>query len=206
MSDPHRIASVEQLRAIIGDPNPAVALKLDTALNAHSRAFIARSPFVVLSTSDATGAQDVSPKGDTPGFVAIEDDRTLLVPDRKGNKLAFGLQNILANPQVGLLFAIPGVNETFRVNGTAELTADPAVLDRLAARGQAALLAIRVTIEQCFFHCGKAFLRSQLWRPEAWPAAERVSFGRIFAEKTGGDEQMARSIDAMIDEDYKTGL
>lgn len=206
MSDRHRIATVEELRAVIGEPNPAVSLKLETALNGHARAFIARSPFLVLSTSDGAGAQDVSPKGDAPGFVAVEDEHTLLIPDRKGNKLVFGLQNILVNPHVGVLFLVPGTNETLRVNGRAELTADPAVLERLAARGQAALLAIRVRVDECFFHCGKAFLRAQLWKPAAWQSAERVSFGRMFAEKTGGDDELARSIDAMIDQDYETGL
>ena len=206
VEDPHRIATVEALRAVIGDVNPAITLKLETALGAHARAFISRSPFLVLSTSDPDGRQDVSPKGDAPGFVAVEDDNTLLIPDRRGNKLVFGLQNILANPHVGVLFVVPGTGETLRVNGTAELTADPAALARLAARGQPALLAIRVRVEECFFHCAKAFLRAQLWKPAAWPESERVSFGKMFAEKTGGDEQMVRAIDAMIDEDYKTGL
>lgn len=204
--DPHRVSTVESLRAIIGEASPAVSMKLEPALGSHARAFIARSPFLVLSTSDAEGRQDVSPKGDAPGFCAVEDDHTLLIPDRRGNKLVFGLQNILANPHVGVLFIVPGTGETLRVNGTAELTADPAVLERLATRGQPAVLAIRVRVEECFFHCAKAFLRAQLWKPDAWPAGERVSFGRMFAEKAGGDEEVAKAIDAMIEDDYKHGL
>ncbi len=208
MSDRDRycIETAEQLRAVIGEPMPVIAMKVDAALNEYARAFIARSPFLVLSTSDATGKQDVSPKGDTPGFVAIDDDRTLLIPDRKGNKLIFGLQNILANPHVGVLFIIPGVRETVRVNGHAELTSDPKILERLSARGQPALLAIRVTIEECFFHCAKAFIRAQLWKPESWPAVERISFGKMFAAKLGADDQVAHSIDELVEEDYKTGL
>ena len=160
----------------------------------------------MLSTSDAEGRQDVSPKGDGPGFVAIEDERTLLIPDRRGNKLAFGLQNVLANPRVGVLFIIPGVRETVRVNGRAELTTDPQVLERLSARGQPALLAIRVTIEESFFHCAKAFIRSQLWQTSAWPVTEPISFGKMFAAKLGGGEEVVQQIDAMVREDYENNL
>ena len=142
-SNGHRIETVAQLRAIIGELNPVVQVKLMTELDDHCREFIARSPFLVLATSDADGNLDVSPKGDAPGFVAVENEINLLIPDRKGNKLIFGLQNILSNPHVGVVFMVPGTGETLRVNGTAELTSDPQILQRLAARGQPALLAIR---------------------------------------------------------------
>ena len=203
---PHAIHTVEQLREIIGEPLPAVQLKVWATLEPPAREFIERSPFVVLATADANGHQDVSPKGDHAGFVVVEDEHTLLVPDRKGNKLLFGLQNILANPQVGVLFMVPGTNETLRVNGRATLTSEPDVCVRLSARGQPALLAIRVTVEECFFHCAKAFIRSALWKPEAWPAATRISFGKMLAPRLGGDEQLAHAIDAAVDEDYRTNL
>jgi len=206
MADPHGIESAEALRAIIGEINPAVQVKINTAIDEFARAFIARSPFVVLSTSDRNGRQDVSPKGDGPGFVAVESDTTLLIPDRKGNRLVYGLQNIIDNPHVGVLFLVPGTGETLRVNGTATLTADPAVCHRLAARGQPAQLAIRVTVAECFFHCAKAFLRAQLWKPESWPENLRISFGKMLAPKFGGDAQLADTIDQMIDEDYRTNL
>ena len=135
----------------------------------------------------------------------MESDTSLLIPDRKGNRLIFGLQNILANPHVGVLFIIPGTNETLRINGRAALTSDPEVCRRLTARGQAALLAIRVTIEECFFHCAKAFLRSNLWKPETW-TPHHASFGAILAPRLGGDEQLAGAIDAMIDGNYRTEL
>jgi len=205
-ADNHRIESVEHLRAIVGELNPATQLKVFDTLIGPAQEFIRRSPFLVLSTSDEHGNQDVSPKGDAPGFVAVEDERTLLIPDRKGNKLVFGLQNILANPHVGVLFLLPGTGETLRINGRATLTADPAVLERLAARGQQAVLAIRVTVEECFFHCAKAFLRAQLWKPETWAAPHHVSFGKMLAEKLGGDQQVASTIDALIEEDYRTNL
>jgi uncharacterized protein len=205
-SNGHRIGTVAQLRAIIGEVNPVVQVKLMTALDEHAREFIARSPFLVLATADAAGDLDVSPKGDAPGFVAVEDDATLLIPDRKGNKLIFGLQNILSNPRVGVVFMVPGTGETLRVNGTAELTNDPHILQRLAARGQPALLAIRVSVQECFFHCAKAFIRAQLWKPETWPKGYRISFGTMLAPKVGGDQQVAEAIDQAIAEDYKNGL
>jgi PPOX class probable FMN-dependent enzyme len=204
--DPYSIETPEALRSIIGEVSQAVQVKINTALDDFARAFIARSPFVVLSTSDRSGRQDVSPKGDAPGFVAVEGDTALLIPDRKGNRLVYSLQNILENPHVGVLFLVPGTNETLRVNGTATLSNDPALCHRLAARGQAAQLAIRVTVEECFFHCAKAFLRAQLWKPEAWPDTLRISFGKMLAPKFGGDAQLAETIDQMIDEDYRTNL
>ncbi|MGH7894545.1 MAG: MSMEG_1061 family FMN-dependent PPOX-type flavoprotein [Candidatus Binatia bacterium] len=205
-ADANRITTTEELRAVIGEPSPATQIKVWPILEPPAREFIARSPFLVLSTADADGHQDVSPKGDVPGFVAAPDERTLLIPDRKGNKLIMGLQNILGNPHVGVLFLVPGTNETLRVNGRAELTRDPAVCERLAARGQPALLAIRVTVDECFFHCAKAFLRAELWKPASWPTGVRVSFGKMFAAKLGGDETMVQQIDAMIEDDYRSNL
>jgi len=205
MTDPHRIDSVATLREMLGEPSPIARGKVWTTLEPSAQAFIAHAPFALLATADADGNVDVSPKGDHPGFVVVEDERTLLVPDRKGNRLIFGLQNILVNPRVGLLFMIPGTNETLRVNGRAALTRDPAVCARLVARGQPALLAIRVTVEDCFFHCPKAFLRASLWKPESW-SEYRVSFGEIFAPKFGGDAAMARQIDEALEKDARENL
>jgi len=205
MSD-HTITTEEQLRAIIGNPHPMVQLKVMNELNEITGDFVRRSPFIVLATADREGNQDASPKGDHPGFVAIEDSRTLLIPERSGNKLAFGYLNILSNPHVGVIFMIPGTNETLRINGTAELTSDPAVCERLVARGAAAKLAIRVHIEQCFFHCAKAFLRSQLWKPETWTPHKIVSFGKQFATKTGASDEVAKQIDEVIERDYRENL
>ena len=205
MSD-HTITTEEQLRAIIGSPLPLVQLKVANELNEITSDFIKRSPFIVLATADREGNQDASPKGDHPGFVAIEDSRTLLIPERSGNKLAFGYLNILSNPHVGIIFIIPGTNETLRVNGTAELTSDPKVCERLTARGAAAKLAIRVHIQQCFFHCAKAFLRSQLWKPETWTPHKIVSFGQQFVANTGATDDVAKQIDEAIERDYRENL
>ena len=204
--DSHRISTVDELRTIIGTPSDLVPHKLWTALDETCTDFIQRSPFLLLATSDAEGDMDVSPKGDGPGFVAVEDETTLLIPDRSGNKLIFGLQNILANPHVGLIFLIPGTGETLRVNGTAELTSDPAILDRLSARGKPAVVAIRVRIKEVFYHCAKAFLRAQLWKSDTWPEKKKISFGKILAGKMGADDKMATQIDQFVEQDYKTNL
>jgi uncharacterized protein len=202
----HRIASVTQLRAIIGEPGALVPHKLLGALDDAAIAFIGRAPFMVIATADSAGNQDASPKGDAPGFVAVEHPGSILIPDRKGNKLVFTFQNILANPHVGLIFMVPGTDETLRVNGTAELTVAPEVLERLAARGAPAQLAIRVTIRECFFHCAKAFIRSQLWHPESWPERFKISWGEYLAAKTGADSKVADQIDQFVAQDYKTNL
>jgi PPOX class probable FMN-dependent enzyme len=202
----HRIDTVEQLRELLGHAMPGLDAKNIDHLNHFARDFLERCPFLVLSTANAAGAQDASPKGDAPGFVQIEDDRHIVIPDRPGNKLAYGLENILQNPRVGVLFLIPGTAETLRVNGRAELTRDPEVLGQLAARGRPAILGIRVTIEECFFHCAKAFIRSKLWKHEEWGERHKVSFGEMFAEQANADAEAARKIDAVIEEDYRDNL
>jgi uncharacterized protein len=198
--DGMRITSLEELRELIDEPHPVTRQKVFESLDEQMRAFIARAPFCLLATAGADGRLEVSPKGDEPGFVKVEDERTLLMPDRKGNKLLFGLQNILANPQVSLIFLVPASDETLRVSGRAELYRDPELLPRLATRGQPALVAIRIRIERCFFHCARAFLRASLWSPATWPEPHRVSFGRQLAPKLGGGEALAAQIDAAIDQ------
>jgi uncharacterized protein len=204
--DPHRITSLARLRELLGVPNSITPRKLLEGLDETAIDFIRRSPFLVIGTADADGNLDVSPKGDGPGFVVVENETTLFIPERKGNKLLFGFQNILANPHVGLIFMVPNTDETLRVNGTAELTADPLLLERLSARGTPALLAIRVTVRECFFHCAKAFIRSSLWHPETWPARGKISFGNYLAKKMGAGDDVARQIEAAVEHDYKTAL
>ena len=173
------IRTKEELRSVIGNEIPGLNEKNIDHLDQHALDFIAKCPFLILSTADQNGRCDASPKGDAPGFVQILNDRTLLIPDRPGNKLAYGHQNILSNPQVGLLFMLPGTSETLRVNGSAKLDASPTVLENLSARGRPAVLAIRVEVQECFFHCAKAFIRSGLWQQSSWPERpHRVSFGR----------------------------
>lgn len=206
MYDPHRIETEEQLREVIPPPRAALAQKIFDHVDEFARAFIARSPLLLLATSDAEGQVDVSPKGDAPGFVLVEGPQTIFVPDRPGNKLAYGFRNILGNPRVGMIFVVPGVTETLRVNGTAELTRDPELLERLSARGKPALLATRVRVEECFFHCGKAFLRSALWKPETWPRGVKANIGQQIARKLEAGAELARSIEEGLEKDYREGL
>ena len=205
-SDAFAIRTPEALRELVGPGLPGLELKNDKQLDEFAIDFLSRTPFLVLATSDANGNLDASPKGDGPGFVLVEDERTLIIPDRPGNKLVYGHLNILENPKVGLIFMIPGTPETLRVNGTAELTADPAVLERLAARGRPAVLAIRVHVGECFFHCAKAFIRSKLWKPETWPERHRVSFGEMLVKKAGGDDSTVRAVDESVEADYRDNL
>ncbi len=205
-TEDHAIRDVEALRAVVGDQLPGIEMKNEKRLDEFAVDFLSKVPFLVLATSDLEGNLDASPKGDGPGFVLVEDEQTLVIPDRPGNKLVYGHLNILANPRVGLIFMIPGTTETLRVNGRAELTKDPELLARLEARGRPAVLAIRVHVDECFFHCGKALIRSKLWQPTAWPEKHRVSFGEMFAKKVGADAKAARSFDDAIDADYRDNL
>jgi PPOX class probable FMN-dependent enzyme len=160
------IGADDALRSLLGEPSDQVRSKIADRLNEVTRQFIERSPFLCLATSAADGTCDVSPKGDPAGFVRILDDRTLLLPDRPGNRLADSLRNVLENPHVALLFVIPGVTDTFRVNGRAEIVTDPELLEPCAVEGKVPKLALRIEIEQAYTHCSKAFLRSNLWDPE----------------------------------------
>lgn len=201
-----RITTVEQLRAILQEPRETTKLKVLPALDEQARDFIATSPFAFLATVDKNGTVEVSPKGDEPGFTKIEDDRTLLVPERTGNRLAYGLTNILATGKVGMIYVRPRTGETLRVAGRAEIFDDADLLKKLGSDNRPALLAIRVHIEKCFFHCARAFLRSKLWEPESWPEAQRISFGKIIAPKIGEGEAAAKQIDDNVTEAYTTRL
>jgi PPOX class probable FMN-dependent enzyme len=163
------ITSEQELREITGTPSTRAVQKERSALDAHCRAFIARSPFLLMATSSVDGRCDVSPKGDAPGFVLVLDEHRLLIPDRPGNKRLDGMRNLVANPHVGLIFVVPGREETLRVNGRAWITRDPELLGRLVVQGKTPFLAIGVEVEECFLHCAKAFRRSHLWAHEQWP-------------------------------------
>lgn len=182
------IATEDALRAVIGEPTELVCSKIAPRLNALTRQLIERSPFLLLATSDSEGNIDVSPRGDPTGFVRILDDETLLVPERPGNRIADSLRNILANRRVGLLFVIPGVGDTFRVNGRATLITDRALLEPCAVEGKAPKLGILVDIESAFTHCSKAFLRSHLWDPTRFvDRKELPTNGAILESLLGGD-------------------
>jgi PPOX class probable FMN-dependent enzyme len=191
MPHPLTAATVDSepaLRALLGDPTPVVCAKISDRLNRLTRQFIERSPFLCLATSSADGTCDVSPRGDPAGFVRILDDRTLLLPERPGNRLADSLRNLLYNPHVGLLFFVPGVADTFRINGRATITTDAALLAPCAVEGKVPKLGILVDIEEAFTHCSKAFLRSDFWNPARFiDRAALPSGGQIHKELARGD-------------------
>ena len=201
-----RVETPDALRKLIGSPNELVPHKIHRDLNARAIDFIGKSPMLMLSTADAQGQATVSPKGDPAGFVHVEDSRTLLIPERKGNKLIFSLTNILANSRIGLIFLVPGTCETLRVQGEAELLDDAALCAKVAARGSKALLVIRVRVTECYFHCAKAFLRSDLWKPETWPEKMAISFGEEIAESGGIGRESIREFDRAVAGRYKTDL
>jgi PPOX class probable FMN-dependent enzyme len=190
----HVVTTEGELRELMGSPSER-AIKKDVAvLDEHCRAFIARSPFLLMATSSARGRCDVSPKGDAPGFVRVLDDHHLVIPDRPGNKRLDGMRNLLQNPHVGTIFLIPGREETLRVNGRASITRDAEILESLTVQGKRPLVAIGVEVEECFFHCPKAFRRSALWDPARWldraalPSMARVLFDQVRpAGKTLGE-------------------
>lgn len=206
MSDPHRIETEQQLRELIAEPNAVVRQKVFDHVDEFAAAFIERSPLVLKATSGSDGTLDVSPKGDAPGFALVEDPKTILLPDRPGNKLVYGFRNILATGRLGLIFVVPGVSETLRVNGSAELTRDPELLERLSARNKPALLVTRLTVEECFFHCGKAFVRSKLWKPETWPEGVKANIAKQLARKIGGGDELVTAIDEGLERDTRENL
>src|SRR5262249_34120420 len=166
------VSSEAQLRGIVGAPVGRSLRKQIARLDDHCRALIGASPFVLVASSDAEGRVDVSPKGDPPGFVQVLDDTTLAIPDRPGNRRADTFTNVLQNPGVGLIFLIPGKLETLRVNGRAKIVRDEALRSRMAVCGKAPELALVVSVEEAFIHCGKCMLRSQMWERDAWPRVD----------------------------------
>ncbi|MEO1058398.1 MAG: MSMEG_1061 family FMN-dependent PPOX-type flavoprotein [Actinomycetota bacterium] len=204
-SDPHAVTSTTELEELIGSPNDRVQVKLRTEIDDTAREFIERSPFIVVATCDADGRLDASPKGDPAGFVHVVDSTTLAIPERKGNALGFGPRNVLETGRIGLIFMVPGQRESYRVNGTARLTRDPELLAQLAVDGKPALMATIVGVEEAFFHCGKAMIRSKLWAGPDEAEADR----QPIAEQIGGllgDEQLVPVIAADLEKNYRDDL
>jgi uncharacterized protein len=162
------IATEDELRSLLGAVQPAALAKERTALHELDRQWLAASPFCLVATADADGRCDVSPKGDPAGFTLVLDDTTIAIPERPGNRRADGLRNILTNPQIGLIYLLPGRGDTLRINGRARLVRDAPFFDKLVVKGHRPVLAVVVEIEQIFHHCSKAFLRSSLWQPQTW--------------------------------------
>ena len=199
------VADAQQLRALVGEVHLLAERKVIDRLDHFCRDFIALSPFLVLASSDSEGRADASPRGDGPGFVQVLDEKTLLIPDRRGNNRVDSFGNVLSSPGVGLVFFVPGINETLRVNGRARLTRDEALLEPTTVQEKTPKLGLLVEVDEAYFHCGKALIRSKLWAQDA--QVERGSFptlGRIVAEQTKAVD--AAEADANLEEAYRTRL
>jgi PPOX class probable FMN-dependent enzyme len=188
------IRTVDELVALVGEPLPRVANKARPTLHELDRQWLAASPFCLVATSAADGACDVSPKGDPAGQLThVLDDTTLALAERPGNKRVDGYRNVLVNPHVGLIFLIPGRADTLRVNGRARLVSDAPFFDAMVVKGHRPILALVVEIEEIFYHCAKAFLRSQLWRPETWtdPVPPRAVIAKTLERPETSLEELA---------------
>ena len=201
----HTVSTEQELRELLGQPSRLVQNKVIHRLDGHCRTFIHASPLLFLSTADATGCCDVSPRGDQPWFVQVLDDSHLLIPDRPGNRRMDSLRNILSNAHVGLVFLIPGLDETLRVNGRACIVRDPDLLEPLAVRGRVPTVAIGVTIEECYVHCAKAFRRSQTWQPSSW--SESVpDVAQMLADHAQLDDYDRDTVAQSLDKSYRERL
>ena len=185
-TDPHTVTTVEQLESLLGELSPASLKKELPFVHPHYRALIEASPFAVLATT-GPGGLDASPRGDAPGFVVVENETSLLLPERRGDNRADSLRNIVADPKVALLFLIPGLGETLRVNGRASITTEPALLARFEVQGACPKCVVRIDVDTVFFQCARAIQRSGLWQPAAPDVRERLPTpGKILAALTDG--------------------
>ena len=194
--------SAEELRALYGAPSDLAARKSLSQLDEHCRHFIARSPFLCLSTAAADGAADISPRGDAPGFVRVIDDRTLLIPDRLGNNRIDSLLNLIQNPHIGLLFLIPGIDETLRVNGIARIVLRSELLEACAVNGKVPRTGLLIEVREAFLQCAKALKRSHLWSAEQQLSRDQFpTLGKILVDQIGLSTPVAE-LEAMIEKAY----
>ena len=206
-ADSHAISTTEQLWELFGEPLPRVVAKEMPALDERARAFIAASPFLVMATTGADGSCDAGPKGGPAGFVPVLADTRLLVPEFPGNRRFDGVQNLVMRPGIGLLFVVPGISETLRVNGFARLTRDPELLEECAVDGRRPWFVADVEVRQVFSHCGKAFIRSHLWQSGTWPDPDAVSspsnsISGLAAEERRRESEVRRE----VEDSYEPGV
>lgn len=193
------VTSADELRAIVGQPTAAVAKKVTDRLSEAQQGWLKQSPLGFVATTDAQGRVDVSPKGDPPGFVQIIDDTTIAIPERPGNRRVDGFLNVLQRPNVGTVFVIPGRGDTLRINGTGRILSDADYFDAMAVDGKRPILALEIHIEEVFFHCPKAFLRSNTWKPESWNPTAVPSVAQM--AKAFKPDQSQEELDAYYSED-----
>ncbi|MFB5762219.1 MSMEG_1061 family FMN-dependent PPOX-type flavoprotein [Paenibacillus medicaginis] len=170
----HIMTSPDELRELVGIPSDRVQHKVVSVIEEHTRGYLQQSPLFFLATSSAGGSCDASPRGDGPGFVKVLDERRLVFPERPGNKRVDSLLNIIENPQVGMIFLIPGLDEVLRINGKAWITRDPELLEQMQWEGKTTGMCVVVEVEECFLHCPRAFMQSKIWNPDTWPERENL--------------------------------
>ncbi|WP_285623760.1 MSMEG_1061 family FMN-dependent PPOX-type flavoprotein [Kineosporia sp. NBRC 101677] len=200
------ITNEAELREIVELPHPDIASKAVGRIDPESRRFIELSPFFLLATTAEDGTCDVSPRGDPAGNVLVLDEKTIAFGDRRGNRRLDSLRNILQSPRVGMLFVVPGISDTIRVNGRARIVTDAPYLDRMTVKGSAPHLSVEVAVEELFSHCSKAFVRSSLWDAATWPSRRDVPTGGQIAKSQRELEVEAKLIDDMLALDAQHGL
>ena len=201
------ITSADEVMALYGPPEPIVVSKVIDHLDGHCRDFIARAPFVLVATADGAGRCDASPKGGPAGFVEVLDESRLAIPDAPGNRLIDSLRNIIETGRAGLLFLIPGIEVTLRVNGRASLTRDPDVLERFARETKAPKVAIGLEVEEAYLHCAKAFKRSSLWQPQGWPSTDGLAPpAQIWKDHMALPDVTLGQVQDLIDDDLANNL
>ena len=201
------VSTEDELRSLLGYPGKLVQNKVISYLDEHCRSFISKSSLLLLATADGIGNCDVSPRGDPLGSVRVLDDTHLIIPERPGNRRLDSLRNLLSNPRIGLVFIIPGLEETLRVNGTAYVVRDELLLQDMALHGRVPVVGIGVKVEECFLHCAKAFMRSKLWEPNSWLDQEELpDVPKILADHAKLPDMDAGQVANALEESYTKRL
>lgn len=206
VSDMQKVTSIEQLEQIVQTPTEAVANKVRTALHDYDKQWLAVSPFCLIATSNASGQFDVSPKGDPNGIVHVLDEHTIAIADRPGNRRVDGFRNVLDNPRAGLISLVPTRNDTLRINGSASIVSDADFFDDLIVKGHRPQLALVIDVEEVFYHCAKALIRSNLWQPQSWTSPDLPSTAQISKTLVRKDEQLIELENYYADANYRTQL
>lgn len=197
----------EEFRSFIGQPSQIATNKVISFIDQHCRNFISMSPFLTLATSNSEGKCDVSPRGDFPGFVSVLDEHHLFIPERPGNRRVDSAENIITNPNIGLIFLIPGLGETLRINGKAFISRDPELLEKNSINGRSPLFGILVEVEECFVHCAKALIRSKLWNSDSWLAKENFpSVPQMLVAHSKTPNVTTNQVAMVLEESYKSRL
>ncbi|CAH0347468.1 hypothetical protein BCI9360_03868 [Bacillus sp. CECT 9360] len=203
----NEVKSEEELRSLLGNPGVLAKNKVIDYLDENCIEFLRKSPFLIVSSANSSGRCDSSPRGDAPGFIHVIDQKHFVIPERPGNRRLDSILNVLENPQVGVLFLIPGLDETLRINGSATVIRDEHILENMKANGKTPLLGIAIEVEECFIHCGKAFERSGLWNQDTWiEKAALPSAAKMLAAHAKLPDMTEKEVATSLDESYRKRL